>query len=195
MKISAAISALALSMTILLSGCAFLKPVDKDGRIIHKQFEVEVSGLDWLEMVYFPAPNDPEIRNICRLSIYGTGERVFRTGRSPRLADSFSDAVGDPYWNDYFSDRIHLDREEIQEVFQIFVDEGIVPKNQRRVSKQPYRKPYITAAAQIGNEKVRLLTDNKYLVQLAEEAIENFRPTILEAAMAVDAEIQVEVKK
>ena len=170
----------------------FRSPVDGDGRIIHKQFEVEVSGLDWIEIVYFPASDDSEIRNICRLSIYGTGEILFRTGRSPRLADAFSDAVNDPYWNDYYSDRIHLDHEEIQEVYQFFVDEGIVPKNQMRVNKQPYTKPYITVAAQIGNEKVRLLTGNKHLVQLTEEAMENFRPTIREASMAVDAEAQVQ---
>ena len=192
MKTTAAIFALALSTALIFSGCASKPPVDGDGRIIHKQFEVEVSGLDWIEIVYFPASDDPEIRNICRLSIYGTGEIQFRTGRSPRLADAFSDAVNDPYWNDYYSDRIHLDREGIQQVYQFFVDEGIVPKNQTRVNKQPYTKPYITVAAQIGNEKVRLLTGNKHLVQLTEEAMENFRPTIREASMAVDAEAQVQ---
>ena len=68
---------------LLLGGCA--SPVQQDGRLRHRQFEVNISALDWLEIGYFPRPDDPRIPSPCRLSFFGTGEIQFKTGRSPQV--------------------------------------------------------------------------------------------------------------
>lgn len=173
---------------VLLAASGCVSPTDEQGRLRHKQFEVEPSGLDWIEIAYYPAKNDPKVKFPCRLSIFGAGEVEFKTGRSPRLWSSFSDKVDDPYWNDLYSDRMHLPKDEMLSVFQAFVDEGIVPKDLFTRKTEAVKPPYVNISAQIGREEVRMATDNKFLVGLVEEAIENFSHVVSQAAAAEDRE-------
>ena len=163
-----------------LQGCA--SPIAKDGRIKHEQYEIEVSGLDWIEIAYYPSEANTEIPHTCFLSIYGSGEIVFRTGKSPRLTNSFSSDTEHPDWNHYFSDRMHMSTKEIQEIYKYFIDEGIVAKNPVAVSKQVSGNPSIRVAANIGRRKINMFTDNKYLVELTEEALENFSHVIRQSS-------------
>ena len=177
---------LACSALVLLAGCA--SPAQKDGRLPHAQFDVANSALDWLEVAYYPRPDDPRIPFPCRLSFFGTGEIQFKTGRSPQIASAFSEEVNHPYWNEVFSDRLHLDAAEIQEVFQIFVDEGVVPRRAFVVSSQKVHAPYVNIAGTIGMQKIRRATDNVFLVGLVEEAMDNFEPVLARAREARRAE-------
>lgn len=171
-----------LFTAIVMTGC--LSPEDNTGRLRHRSVNVELSGLDWIEVSYYPIDNDPLVKDPCRLSIFGSGEVVFKTGRSPQIWDSFSAQVEDPNWNDVFSDRIHLSQEEMELVFQAFVDEGLIPQRVYTRAAKEVEKPYVKFAAQVGREKVRRVTDNKFLVALVEEALENFSQTIAQAAAA-----------
>jgi hypothetical protein len=173
-----------LAFMVLLAASGCVSSTDEQGRLRHKQFEVEPSGLDWIEIAYYPAQNDPLVKFPCRLSLFGAGEVEFKTGRSPRLWSSFSDKVNDPYWNDLYSDRMHLPKEEMQSVFQAFVDEGIAPRDEFTRKTEAVKRPYVNISAQIGREKIRLATDNKYLVDLVEEAMENFTHVLNQAAAA-----------
>ena len=46
-------------VAVSFSGC--MTPVRSDGRLQHKSFKVDISELDWLEIVYTPAKNDRKI--------------------------------------------------------------------------------------------------------------------------------------
>ncbi len=179
-----ALSALAALSTILTSGC--LSPLDSSGRLTHKEVTVELSSLDWIEIAYFPASEDPLVKGPCRLSLFGVGEVMFKTGRSPQLWDSFSDKVSDPYWNELFSDRMHLARDEMQTVFQAFVDEGLIPKYSFTRKVEDLKPPYVNISAQVGRDKIRMATDNPHLVQLVEDSLYNFTPVIQQAAKALE---------
>ena len=169
-------------LVLLFSGCA--SPVQEDGRLRHKQFAVELSSLDWIEIAYFPRRSDPLVKDPCRLSLFGSGEVEFQTGRSPQLWSSFSDKVDDPYWNDLFKDRMHLSHDEMQSVYQAFVDEGIVPRGSFTIKEENVKPPYIKVSAQIGREKVRMATDNPRLIQIVVDAMQNFTPVLEQAAQA-----------
>ena len=173
---------LAVFVAFATTGC--LSPVDSTGRLRHRSMEVELSGLDWIEVSYYPADNDPLVKDPCRLSLFGSGEVIFKTGRSPQIWDSFSEQVSDPNWNDVYSDRMHLSQEEMESVFQAFVDEGLIPQKVYTRSAGEVKKPYVKFAAQVGREKVRRVTDNMYLVVLVQESLENFTSTIEQAAAA-----------
>ena len=177
---------LACCALLLLVGCT--SPLQEDGRLRHRQFEVSLSALDWLEVGYFPRPGDPRVPSPCRLSFFGTGEVQFKTGRSPQVWSSFSGEVEHPHWNEVIADRLHLEPAEMQEVFQTFVDEGVVPTRSFTVARKAVEKPYVNIAGMIGMEKIRLATDNPYLVDLVEEALENFEPALRRAAAAQKAD-------
>lgn len=171
-----------LLVAISITGC--FSPEDATGRLRHRSMQVELSGLDWIEAFYYPTDNDPLIKDPCRLSIFGSGEMIFKTGRSPQIWDSFSTQVDDPNWNDIYSDRLHLSQEEMESIFQEFVDKGLVPQNVYTRSAGEIKKPNVRFIAQIGREKVRRVTDNVYLVKLVEAVMEEFTPTIEQAAAA-----------
>lgn len=166
-----------------VSGC--LSPLDKTGRLRHKAVAVELSSLDWIEVAYFPTEENPTIKGPCRLSLFGVGEVVVKTGRSPQLWDSFSTKVTDPYWNELFTDRMHLPPDEMQTVFQAFVDEGIIPARTFTRRTEDLKPPYVNISAQVGMEKIRTATDNPFLVGLVEESLENFELVIRQAATAL----------
>ncbi len=175
--------AITVLLTFFGSGC--LSPLDKTGRLHHKTVEVELSSLDWIEVAYFPIAENPTIKGPCRLSLLGVGEVVVKTGRSPQLWDSFSTKVTDPYWNELFTDRMHLPTDEMQRVFQAFVDEGLIPTGTFTRRTEKLKPPYVNISAQVGMEKIRMATDNPFLVGLVEESLENFGPVIRQAADAL----------
>ena len=177
---------LACCALILLGGCA--SPTDKDGRLRHRQIVVAPSALNWLEVGYFPRANDPLVVSPCRLSFFGSGEVQFKTGRSPQVWSSFSQEVDHPHWNEVIADRLHIGPDEMCEVLQTFVDEGVVPPRAFKIRRQEVKPPYVNIAGMIGMEKIRIATDNPYLVGLVEEALENFEPALKRAALAQQAD-------
>ena len=169
-------------LSITVSGC--LSPTGSDGRLRHKKFTVKLSSLDWMEVAYYPRPNDRRFRNICKLSFFGTGETIFKTGRSPQLTSSFSHDVENPYWNEIFADRMHLSEKEMQSVFQAFVNEGAVPNDYSSLTKREkdHHPPYVKIIGTIGYEQFGIATANEHLVSLVEECIlDNFETTINKA--------------
>ena len=81
---------LASALFASASGCASTKG---DGRPPARHFAVDLSGLDWMEIVYNPQPKDPVFKMPCKISLMGSGEVEVRMGRSPRVWNSFSDKI------------------------------------------------------------------------------------------------------
>lgn len=174
-----------LALAFSASGC--LSPVDSNGRIHHKQFDVSISSLDWINIGYFPEETDLEIFLPCRMSISGAGYIEFFIGRSPRVWNAFSDDVNNPYWNHIVSGQRSVDTATIQNIFQTYVDEGIFPRNwiiDKKLSSN-IKAPYIKAHASVGFFTSGIVTDNKNLVDVTKEILLNFQPEI-EAARRMD---------
>lgn len=164
---------------LVCSGC--LSPVMPDGRLRHKQFEVRGSGLDWMTFVYAPAPGSRRIPHLCRLELYGSGMARLRSGPSPQVRDDFATDASDPRWNDLVDETLATTPDEMRGVMQVFVDEGVVAEDPRRVSAS--RLPSVTCAGTVNTEKFRLVTDNAALVGTVEDFIEtNFGPALRRSA-------------
>ena len=147
----------------------------REGTLVGKQFEVKESSLNWAEIAYTPATGDPDFRHPCRLSLNGSGEVRFRTGRSPQVFDDFSHKVNDPYWNDLVEDRVHIGEEKMRDFFQQLVDAGVFQEEWRRMSTgdEP-RPPMVRIRAKVdGNEALRLV-DNRRVVHIVEQLLQPF---------------------
>ena len=157
------------------AGCA---SVDAEGRLRHKQFDVKGSGLDWLEIVYEPAPGDARFPYPVRLSFVGSGMLEMKSGPSPQVEDSMSQDYRNPLWNDFVKETVAFTPDEMKEAFQTLVDEGLVATP----SPPPLDKlgrPHVQYAGTINTEKFRYRTDNARLVSLVEAAmVENFGPKL-----------------
>lgn len=161
------------------SGC--ITAMQGDGKLRHSSFEVNISELDWLEILYTPAENDRKILLPCRLSFFGVGHVDFKTGKSPKFWKETSTDTANPDWGSYYTDRVTIGREEMERVFQAFVDEGVVPPPYMLVSRDVVSSEAnarVSIKGIIGFKEFRLTTDNKYIVGVTEEALENFEATI-----------------
>lgn len=159
---------------IALIGCAVPANV-REGALRGKTFEVKASSLNWAEIVYTPRDGDRDFRAPCRLSLFGSGEIAFRTGRSPLVFDDFSHKVDDPYWNDFVEDRDHIGEEAMRELFQKLVDAGIFYDDWHRVSDgEPPKPPMVRIRAKFdGNETLRVV-DNRRVVRIVESLLPSF---------------------
>lgn len=169
----------ALVFALINTGC--VTAMQGDGRLRHSSFEVDISELDWLEILYTPAENDREILLPCRLSFFGVGHVDFKTGKSPKFWKETSTDTSNPDWGSYYTDRVTIGKEEMERVFQAFVDEGVVPPPYMLVSRDVVSSEAnarVSIKGIIGFKEFRLTTDNKYIVGVTEEALENFETTI-----------------
>lgn len=168
-----------ITFALCNSGC--ITAMQGDGKLRHSSFEVDISELDWLEILYTPAENDREILLPCRLSFFGVGHVDFKTGKSPKFWKETSTDTANPDWGSYYTDRVTIGREEMERVFQAFVDEGVVPPPYMLVSRDVVSSEAnarVSIKGIIGFKEFRLTTDNKYIVGVTEEALENFEATI-----------------
>lgn len=144
----------------LLSGCS------TSGR----RFQVSQSQLNWMEVSYKPAKNGAPF---CRISMLGTGSITMRMGTSPRIADSFSYDTRNANWNDVEQIRADIPQEEMQDVFQMFIDNGITdsPRSDKHAGEIP-GKAIVMIGARIDREKIRRRTDDEKIVGMVERLIQ-----------------------
>ena len=166
---------LPLVLPLLLAGCVVPMNV-RNGDLKGEKFPVETSSLDWLEIAYTPRTNDPDFPLPCRLSLLGSGEMTYYTGRSPRVWDNFSMKREDPNWNDFWEDRIHIGEESMTKLLQSFVDLGVVPPAPARmVTGDPPSPPSVKIRGKISGKTVYRVTDNRKVVRLVERQFSRFR--------------------
>lgn len=158
----------------LSGGCATAQNV-REGTLRGQTFEVKTSSLDWLEIAYTPRRGDPDFSMPCRLSLFGSGEMVFRTGRSPQVWDDFSTKVEDPYWNDLRLERAHIGEEAMTKLFQSLVDAGVVPPalGHMKMGDAP-KPPMVKIRGKINGKPVARMVDNRTVVTLVERQLFRF---------------------
>ena len=174
---NARLAALTAALALATSGCAWLTGYDAGGQLAPKLFTVDLSSLDWIEISYFPRDNDPVFALPCRLNLMGSGEIIFQTGRSPRLWDSFSEKVQDPYWDELFTDRMHLERADMQALYQELVDAGLYPLRPSRVRQQEISKPFARVNGKIHRERVLRIVSERRLIRIIERTLDSFEET------------------
>jgi hypothetical protein len=158
-------------------GCTVYGPTEK---LPHKQYDVVESGLDNATFLYYPAERDTRFRWPCRLELYGTGAAVLRTGPSPQVVDSFAHDINDRSWNSFVEERKQFTPAEMREVFQVFVDEGLVPS--RNVREEGPALPLLQCAGTIGRNKFVRVTRNRLLSDVFEDFVEtNFSSALRRA--------------
>lgn len=165
------------ALLTMLPGCAWLGGYDAEGRPVAKQFQVDLSNLDWIEISYMPRPGDPVFAVASRLSLMGSGEVVFRTGRSPQVWDSFSSEIDNPHWNELYEDRLHLESTEMQALYQEFVNAGLFPRRSLNSSAAEVQKPFVKVNAKIGHERALRIVDDRRIVRIVERVLEQFEAT------------------
>ena len=161
----------------LLAAAGCIVPANvRDGDLKGKHFEVSDSSLNWAEIVYTPRKGDPDFRYPCRITLFGSGEVQFRTGRSPLVIDDFSQKVNDPYWNEIVMDRVHIGNEAMRDVFQQLVDAGVFYDDWHRVSNGEDPKPPMARirAKFDGNDTLRIV-DNRRVVRIVERVLDRIR--------------------
>lgn len=166
------------------TGCAWLGGYDADGRPLAKHFTVDISNLDWVEISYMPRPDDPAFSSGCRLSLAGSGEIEFRTGRSPQVWDDFSSKVDDPHWNEVFADRLHVGQDGMQEIYQQLVDAGLFVRRSAGRRRDDMVAPFVKLNARIGRERAIRVVSDRRLVRIVERVLANFEQTALLARRA-----------
>lgn len=169
-----AITVLFLSLVLILTqGCLFPGGSSLFSRDSASYFVVEISSLDWIELHYLPRPDDPVFLYPCRLGLFGAGEIEFATGRSKRVTSSFNMEVDSPYWDDLHTDRMHIGQDQMQELFQDFVDAGLFPR--RGTGPPPERSaPLVKVNSRIGRKRTLRITDDRKIVRIVEGILANF---------------------
>jgi hypothetical protein len=153
------------------TGCVVPANV-RNGDLNGKQFEVSESSLNWAEIVYTPRKGDPDFRFPCRITLYGSGEVQFRTGRSPLVIDDFSQKVNDPYWNEIVVDRIHIGDEAMRDVFQQLIEAGIFYKDFHRISKgEDPKPPMARIRAKFDGKDTLRVVDNRRVIRIVERIL------------------------
>ena len=169
-------AAIAAAAAIVAAGCVYA-PTEK---LPHKQYDVVQSGLDNATFLYRPAPRDQRFRWPCRLEIYGTGAAVLRTGPSPQVVDDFAQNVTDRSWSSFVEERKQFTPEQMRGVFQVFVDEGLVPS--RNVREEGPELPFLRCAGTIGPNKFVRNTRNRLILDAFEDFVEtNFSDALRRA--------------
>ena len=171
-----AFAAFAAAAAIAAAGCVYA-PTEK---LPHKQYDVVASGLDNATFLYRPAPRDRRFRWPCRLELYGTGTAILKTGPSPQVVDDFASDVSDRSWSSFVEERRQFTPGEMRAVFQVFVDEGLVPS--RSVREEGPELPFLRCAGTIGPNKFVRNTRNRLLVDVFEDFVEtNFSDALRRA--------------
>lgn len=86
------------------------------------RFDVDPSGLDYVQMLYVPGPRDGVPLS---LNLDGRGYASWEQGRSARVVDHFSTDVGSEHWHDVRRRNRVLSVSETRAVFQRLVDLGV----------------------------------------------------------------------
>ena len=141
----------------LLCGCATPPIVVND------------SQLNWLQMTLIPAEAGAKLS---RINLIGAGYVEFMEGRSPRVANSFSQEVENAKWQDVYQEKLGVSPEVIRDWLQLFVDAGVMDSAKNKVSKSNETKATVRFQANINRERAFCVTDDEELLELVGKLID-----------------------
>ncbi len=131
--------------------------------------EVSDSQLNWLQITR--RPTDVEMPQ-CRINLIGVGYIEFIEGRSPRVANTFSQDVGNAQWQNVHQEKLGVSPEVIRDWLQLFVDAGVMDSAKNKVSKRNDAQETVLFQANINREKAVCVTDDEELLDLVHKLID-----------------------
>jgi hypothetical protein len=112
---------LTLAALVLANGCF-------DPFHSNPYFEVEDSGLDWLEIYNKEVPG----KRLVRVRIDGSGIVKIREGTSPLVGDEFAKDNTHEHWEDIRDYQITIPRDEALRIFQGLVNNGLFLEQKKK---------------------------------------------------------------
>ena len=130
---------------------------------------VSDSQLNWLQITLRPAEVGARMS---RVNLIGVGYIEFMEGRSPRVANSFSQDVVNAKWQDVYQEKLGVSPEVIRDWLQLFVDAGVMDSAKNKVSKGDEAGETVVFQANINREKAVCVTDDEDLLELVHKLID-----------------------
>jgi hypothetical protein len=96
------------------------------------RFEVDLSSLDYLQIVHTYIPPGSQQPYTQRFDLSGSGHLQLTSGRSKRVRSGFWQQDDSDEWNDWQQEYVVLTPEQTQAYFQAFVDAGIFDRQHRQ---------------------------------------------------------------
>ena len=135
-----------------LAMCVALLSVDGCGPFwVNPYITVEQSNLNWMEIHYYNTNRKP-IRRVS-LSLAGSGHVEIKKGTSPQISDDFAKKYKEDEWADIHTQRMDIDPDHINDIFQDLVNRGVLDRDKWGKSaknKKEYKR-FIAVKANINN--------------------------------------------
>ena len=130
---------------------------------------VNDSQLNWLQITRRPADaGAPQ----SRINLIGVGYVEFMEGRSPRVANAFSQDIDHAKWQDVYQEKLGVSPDVIRDWLQLFVDAGVMDSAKNKVSKDNKAQKTVLFQANINREKAVCVTDDEELLELVDKLID-----------------------
>ncbi len=132
--------------------------------------QISDSQLNWLEITYRPGDTR---RPPCRISMIGVGSLSVRTGASPLVADDFAHDPAHPNWNDIDAQRISLTPEDVRQIFQSLVNNGLLDAPRKdRTTASANGTAAVVFVGRLDREHVRRVASEPELVSRVERLLD-----------------------
>lgn len=150
-----------LMTTLTLQSCATLQEV---------RFDVDLSALDYLQMVRTYVPTGSQNPYTQRFDLSGSGHLQLTAGRSNRVRSGFWQQQNEAEdWGDWEQDYVVLSQEKTQAYFQKFVDAGFFD-HQLQQEENPDMKILVA----IGRRQVARFTAGRAFHEIFEQMLREF---------------------
>jgi hypothetical protein len=123
-----------------------------------KTIKVSDSQLNWLEIFYIPDGKQPPIH----ISMTGAGDIRIKRGNSPLIGNDFSVDVSNKDWGDTQEDQINTTPADMREIFQTFVNRGLLLKTPNPVFMEESKRGGASA-------RIRGTLDGEQILRIAVE--------------------------
>lgn len=148
------------ALAVLASGCGIFNADETPP-------EVSDSYLNTLQVNYTPADKEADF---CYVNIISSGYIHIKKGRSPRVHNSFSQDIENPYWNNIHEEKLGVPPEVTRAWIQKFFNAGLASeakKAAKRVKDDNFGKEMGVAnfAAKLDGKEYFVVTDEAKLIQ------------------------------
>ncbi len=156
-----------LLVLLLATGCQTFTP---------KPVVVEPGFRDYALLNYYPEFNKAEKGKqlLIRLELNGTGLLKCTQGRSSRVSSSWWNPKDDN-WENYFTDQVFINADNLQASLQALADLGILKRKQQGDQRVDKLGAYLVLQARIGKKEGFMMTDSPEAMQLYKKLYANFK--------------------
>lgn len=156
-----------LSMVIVMTGCQTVEP---------KRVVVEPGFRDYAIVTYHPKFDQASEKDrlLIRLELNGSGLLTSIQGRSSRVRSSWWSDSDKDNWDDYASDRLFINAEDLKDTLQSIADLGILDRKRQGDHRTDALSPYLVLQVRIGKKSGLLMTDSAEAMTIYNELYTRF---------------------